>query len=262
MKEYEGIDAVLYDTYIFGQMAEQDIAFYVDEAKQSEGPALELGCGTGRITIPVAESGVEIVGLDRSNAMLEIARKKISGLSDNVRSRITLVEDDMLSFSLDRSFNLIIIPFRAFLHLLTVDEQKTSLTGIRDHLSPNGRLIFNIFDPNLDIIAAHRSYLGEALKKQTEFKHPATGNQVIGWDSRKYYLDRQLIDELRLYEEVDEAGCVVSRYYVPLKLRYIYRYEMQHLLEICGFKAEALFGDFDRGPFRAGGEQIWICSKL
>ena len=260
MEEYRGMDAELYDAYTSVNWG-GDIEFYVEEAVKAVGPVLELGCGTGRITIPVAEAGLEIVGLDNSEDMLNIARRKATNLGEDVRSRITLVRGDMRDFSLGRRFNLVMIPFRAFLHLLTVEEQKQALGCIRSHLTDEGRLVFNIFDPNLKIISDHDNYLGQALKRDSIFKHPETGNQVIEWESRWYILEEQLIDEVRIFEEFDGNGKTVSRHYIPSKLRFVYRYEMQNLLELCGYEIEALYGDFKRGGFRHGGEQVWVARK-
>jgi hypothetical protein len=70
-----------------------------------------------------------------------------------------------------------------------------------------------------------------------------------------------MVDGYFTFEELDEQGSVVSKRYVPLRLRYIYRYEMQHLLELCGYKVEALYGNFDRSSFHYGGEQIWVARQ-
>lgn len=258
MNEYEGMDALWYDSHI---SLESDIDFYVEEAKKSAGEVLELGCGTGRILIPTARAGVVITGIDRSLPMLEIARRKTAELPTPVRERITLLEGDMRSFKTDHKFDLVTVPFRAFLHLLTVDDQKQALKNIHRHLDDRGRLIFNIFDPNIDIIAAHRGYMGESIKKISDFIHPENGRRVIAWDSRVYDLAEQKIRETRMFDEIGNDGRVLNRWYVPLELRFIYRYEMEHLLELCGFRILDLFGDYDRSEFVHGGEQIWICEK-
>ena len=259
MKEYDRADAAFYDYYATG--LEGEVQFYVEEARRAGSPVLELGCGTGRILIPVAEAGVTIVGLDRSPAMLSIARQKTSKLGVEAQHRITLVEGDMRSFSLGQRFKLVMIPYRTFLHLMTPEDQRQALGCIREHLTEDGRLVLNVFDPRLDIIAAHSGALGAAMKKDSEFVHPDTGHRVIVWDTRQYDPGRQTLKQYFIFEELDDEGKVISRSYSPLTLRYVFRYEMQHLLELCGFKVEALYGDFQRGPFRYGGEQIWIASK-
>jgi len=175
--------------------------------------------------------------------------------------RIKLVQGDMREFALDRRFTLAMIPYRAFLHMLTTDDQRRALGRIRENLVDGGKLVLNNFDPRLDTIVAHRGALGSALKVDSEFVHPETGRRVIVWDTRQYEPEEQLIRQYFVFEELDEDGRVVAKTYTPLVLRYLYRYEMQYLLELCGFEVEALYGDFDRGPFRYGGEQIWIARR-
>ena len=259
MEEYDRADARFYDYYSTGVPG--DVRFYVEEAKRAGSPVLELGCGTGRILIPTAQAGIDIVGLDRAPAMLAIAREKLSELGAETRRRIELVESDMRTFWLGRRFKLVTIPYRAFLHLLTPEDQRRALERIRDHLTDDGRLVLNIFDPRLDIIVGHFGSLGSALKKEIEFFHPDTGNRVILWDTRQYDPERQMIEQYWVFEELDGQGKVVAKTYIPLTLRYVFRYEMQYLLELCGYQVEALYGDFRRGPFRYGGEQIWVVRK-
>ncbi|MBM4047814.1 MAG: class I SAM-dependent methyltransferase [Planctomycetes bacterium] len=259
MNEYDRADAAFYDHVHRG--LRDDVQFYVEEARKAGSPVLELGCGTGRVMIPVAEAGIPIVGLDRAPAMLAIARQKVAKLSAETQRRIEIIEGDMRSFTLGRRFDLITIPFRAFLHLLTSEDQRQALGCIREHLSDDGRLIFNVFDPRLDIIAAHFGSLGTAVKKQSEFVHPDTGHRVLVWDSRQYDPGRQMLESYFIFEELDDEGKVIAKTYSPLILRYVYRYEMQYLLELCGYRVEALYGDFQRGPFRYGGEQIWVARR-
>jgi SAM-dependent methyltransferase len=259
MGEYDRADAAFYDSYSTG--TEGDLPFYVEEARKAGAPVLELGCGTGRILIPTAEAGLTVTGLDRAPSMLAVARQKIARLDDELQRRITLVEGDMRTFSLGKRFNLVMIPFRAFLHLLTVEDQRQALGRIREHLVHGGHLVLNIFDPRLDVIVIQQGLVGTAQKKMDEFVHPETGRRVVIWDTIQYDLERQVLEEERIFEEVDGDGKMVSRTYNTLILRFIYRYEMQHLLELCGFQVEALYGDFQRGPFRAGGEQVWVARR-
>ncbi len=259
MKQYDRLDAEFYDYYSTGIAG--DVAFYVQEAQKADGPALELGCGTGRILIPIAQGGVRITGLDRSPSMLAVAKKKVSALNARTRERIRLVRGDMRDFALRTRYNLIIVPYRAFLHLLTPEDQRQALVNIRKHLADGGHLIMNNFDPRLDIIAEHTGILGNALKKDDEFVQPRTRRHVIVWDSRSYDPANQLVDQLFIFEELDEMGRSLKRTASSYTLRYIYRYEMEYLFELSGFQVEALYGDFKRGPFHYGGEQIWVARK-
>ena len=264
MEQYARIDSAFYDHYTFGLPG--DTRFYVAEAQRSAGRVLELACGTGRITIPLAQAGVDVVGVDLSHSMLAIAEEKIAGLSEDVRRRIRLIEGDMRSFYVDtpggEKFGLAMIPHRSFCHILTPEDQARVLERIRDHLVDGGRLIFNIFDPRLDWLLEDSSFPESPLRKHLEFNHPETGNRVVIWDTRKYDLQAQVIDEDRIFEEIDGDGVVVQRSYAKWSLRWTYRHEMEYLLRLSGFEIEALYGDFSGGPFRYGGEQVWLARKV
>ncbi|MBI1846051.1 MAG: class I SAM-dependent methyltransferase [Candidatus Rokubacteria bacterium] len=254
MPVFDRVDAPLYDLYQPGIAG--DVEFYVQEATGA-GAVLELGCGTARITIPIAEAGVPVVGLDRAPAMLEIARDKIGRLAPATRARIELLEGDMRAFALGRRFDLVIIPYRAFLHLLTVEDQRACLAAVRAHLGGGGRLIVNFFDPDLSLIGP-RLARGYGPSQTRAFTHPVSGRRVLVWERFTYDPVRQLVDGGFTFEELDRSGKVAARTEMPLTLRWIHRYEMQHLLEREGFTVDALYGDFRRGPHGHATEQIWV----
>lgn len=260
MDEYTGVSAHLYDALSQGIAGDAD--FYTEEALRAGSPVLELGCGTGRITAQVAAAGVEIVGLDRSSDMLAIARRKLNALDAAVAHRARLVEGDMRQFQLAQRFHLAMIPYRAFLHLLTPHDQCAALTCIREHLVEGGLLALNIFDPRLDIIVERMGGLGGAQAYLwRELIHPENGHRVLVSDTRRYDPAEQRIDQFWIFEELDQEGKVVAKHYAPLALRYVYRQEMAYLLELCGFRVEALYGDLKRGPYRYGGEQVWLARR-
>src|SRR5262245_49105001 len=129
LDEYASI-ADLYD-HVTLYRDRPDIAFFVDAAVHAGGPVLEIGCGTGRVLVPTARAGVEIVGLDMSPQMLGICRLRLSSESPAVQEKATLAHADMRRFDLGRAFTLVTIPFRPFQHLLTVDDQLACLSCIR-----------------------------------------------------------------------------------------------------------------------------------
>ena len=110
-------------------------AFLWNAAREAGGEVLELGCGTGRVLIPTARSGVEITGLDLSPDMLKVCRKKLEAEPEEVRARVRLVEADMRQFELSRTFRLVTLPFRPFQHLTTVEAQ---LACSGQHPTPSG----------------------------------------------------------------------------------------------------------------------------
>lgn len=238
-----------------------DAHFYVEEALRAEGRVLELACGTGRILIPTAEAGVEITGLDLSPAMLDIARSKIARLPSEVRSRTTLAEGDMTSFTLDERFSLITIPGNSFGLLITPEAQRACLQRVHAHLESGGRFVFSMFDPNIHIIAEHSGIMGSAIKRFKEITDPESGQRVVVYDARSYDLEAQTVYQEWTFETLDDNGIMVRREYTHVELRYCHRYEMQYLLELCGFEIEALYGDFQRGAFKHGYQQVWIARK-
>ena len=128
-----------------------DISFYTRLAREAKGPVLELGCGTGRVTLPIAESGVEVTGVDSSEAMLAVAQRKAEARLA-VNDKLTLLHGDMRDLLLEGRFGLVIVPFRGFLSLLTVEDQIKTLSNVKRLLSPGGKLAFNIFVPDLDML--------------------------------------------------------------------------------------------------------------
>ena len=190
-----------------------DVTFYVELALASQGigaGVLELGAGTGRVAIPIAEAGLEVVGLDASDAMLERARERSQAVNG-----IQWVRGDMADFAMGRTFGLVIIPFRSFLHLLTAREQASCLRCVYEHLVPGGRLALNFFNPSI----------------------------------------------LPLGESTGERGSV-SRAHGRIRLRYVFRSEMEALLAAAGFEVESLFGGFDRAPFgETSSEMVWVARK-
>ena len=259
MTTYDREDAGLYDHYSLG--VEGDVLFYVEEAHRSGGPVLELGCGTGRILIPIAGAGIDVVGLDLSPSMLDVLRGKLTTkVPVEVARRVKIVEGDMRQFSLGRRFPLVIVPYRAFLHLMTVADQLRALEQIREHLEEGGRLALNIFDPSL-LLIVERMASGGTPRRMGAFTHPESGRLTVTWESFTYDPARQILDGHFRFDEYDTGGAVVEQHQVPLTLRWIYRYEMQHLLERAGFAVEALYGDCRRGPFESGGEQVWIARR-
>ncbi len=134
--EAVGFYSQTYDAWVPGWSGEID--FYQQLAAQvADGTAvLEVACGTGRVAIRLARSGVEVVGIDRCPAMLEVAREKSLGMSN-----VHWVEADMRSFQLAEAFRLVIIPGHSFQNLLTSDDQAKCLESIRGHLLPGGTLV-------------------------------------------------------------------------------------------------------------------------
>ena len=238
-----------------------DVEFYAALARDAAAaghPVLELACGTGRVSIPIAREGIRVVGLDRSPAMLDVARRASLDL-DNVR----WVEGDIADFDLPERFGLVFIPFRSFLLLTTVAEQKSCLAAVRRHVVPGGRLALNFFNPDLAVMGEWLTSRRGSLQSLSPLRDSASGHALRRWATRSYGPADQSLDEVRLEDEVDDAGAVISRVYRNLRLRYVFRFEMEHLLALSGFTVEALYGWFDRTPFtNASSEMVWLARPV
>jgi SAM-dependent methyltransferase len=258
LDEY-GASAEFYD-YVPLYSDRQDVAFWTAAALESGGPVLELGCGTGRVLIPTARSGIEITGLDQSRSMLAICRRKLAEEPSNVRARVTLVEGDMRNFQLGRQFALATIPFRPFQHLITVEEQLTCLQGIQRHLAPGGRLILVLFNPSLPFLVDDSRL--EEYGDEPEFVMP-DGRRVL----RRFRTLRRdwlaQVQDVELIYYVTHPDGRQERLVHAFPMRYLFRYEAEHLLARCGFRIEALYADYDRRPYgaRYPGELIFAAVK-
>ncbi|HNZ39493.1 MAG TPA: class I SAM-dependent methyltransferase, partial [Candidatus Latescibacteria bacterium] len=155
-----------------------DILFYVHAAREASGPVLEIGCGTGRVLIPIARERIAITGLDSSPHMLAKCRESLSTEPEPIRSCAKLIQADMRRFDLDSTFNLVIVPFRAFQHLTTVEDQCSCLGAIHAHLSAKGKFILDIFNPWL--VSLTESNSGRELGPDGEFT-TQDGRKVVRW---------------------------------------------------------------------------------
>ncbi len=232
----------------------EDIPFYVDRARASGSPVLELGCGTGRVTLPIAEAGVNIVGIDISTSMLGVARQKVDQLPKSAGS-ISLTAADMRDFSMRRRFKLAIIPFRGFLSLLTTEEQIKTLLNIKRHLEPGAELAMNIFVPDPSMLVQD----AEVPYHFRDVTVPETEERYVLWQQNSFDNHNQVLYSRLIAEQLDLGGEVVRRFYRDFQLRYMHRWEMYHLLKSCGFEDISLYGDFDESPFNESStEMVWV----
>ncbi|GIX05869.1 MAG: type 12 methyltransferase [Candidatus Poribacteria bacterium] len=248
--------ADLYDFYFRGVPG--DVEFYVRQAKEQGGPALELGCGTGRVAAALAEAGVPTVGVDREREMLSRAAVRVAGLGPAVQARLSLVCADMRALPFQGSFASAILAYNSFLHLLTPSDQLACLHSVREALRPGGVLICHLFDPDPYVLATRDG----RIERSAGFLNPRTGRRVLVELAGRVDPTEQRMTQTFFFEEIDQEGRSVSRRAATLTLRYVYRWEMEHLLARCGFRVRELFGGFREEPYRPRGEQVWIAERL
>ncbi|MBZ5674896.1 MAG: class I SAM-dependent methyltransferase [Acidobacteriia bacterium] len=224
----------------------KDVAFYVDLCRAAKGEVLELGCGTGRILIPAAESGCAITGLDQSGSMMDRCRTKLRALTPEVQNRITLIEADMTSFSLGRTFALATVPFRPLQHLISVEEQLSFLACVHRHLRPGGKLALDVFNPNLQALAS-------AIHPD-EIEDTAELAMADGRTMRRMYRitakhPAEQTNDIELIYYVRDAAGAIKRIVQAFPMRYFFRFELEHLMARAGFEITELYGSLDRSPF-------------
>jgi SAM-dependent methyltransferase len=243
---YDSFIADYYDDSPIVRGRLQDVAFYRDAARDFGDPILELGCGTGRITMELAEEGKRITGLDISERMLERAAKKRSALFTEERERVHLVQGDMAHFDLGEKFRLVLIPFRPFQHLLQVQQQLDCLDCVKKHLAPGGRLILDVFQTDAERMH-DPVHMRESLV--VEYK-TADGRQVRISERVAAFHRAEQINDVEMIYSVVHPGGRKERLVFAWPLRYFFRYEIEHLLARCGFRVAAEYGNFDRTPIR------------
>ena len=227
MSEYDAF-APIYD--VWSADMTEDVDFYVDLAREADGPVVELAVGTGRVAIPVAQrTGKRVIGIDSSPAMLEAAQERAAAAG----VELDLREGDMRDLSLGETVSLVYCPYRALLHLPTWADRRRTFERVATGLRPGGRFAWNafVFDPH---IAARLdgTWQDEPMRHHLHYSPP---------DGR---IDIELEDGSRI------------------SLWSLSRGEWEGLLDVTGLETEALYGWFDRRPFDEDSREfVWIARK-
>jgi SAM-dependent methyltransferase len=213
----------------------EDVGFYVERALASGGPVVELAVGTGRIAVPIAEAGIDVIGVDSSPEMLAVARA--SAEAAGVSPRLDLRVGDLRSPPVDEHVPLVICPFRSLLHMETEDEKLRALAAARELLEPGGTYVFDVFAPSReDIDETHDRWLE---------REPGIFERAV-WDETT----RTLSLSVRSGEDETTFG-----------LHWLSAPEWLRLLECAGLEVEALYGWFDERPFAGEEDMIFVCRR-
>lgn len=241
-------------------VVEGDIDFYLGLARTALGPTLELGCGTGRVLLPLARGGIEITGIDLSEPMLEVARAALAAEPPDVQRRAIFILGDMRNFALERKFGFVYIAFRSFQILPTPEAERDCLTNVAKHLVPGGMVAIDLFDPWLDRLTPESAVL--APRQLPPGRHPQTANEVlVETVSRTNDPLTQTFEEVWRFTEVDRNGAVVRSEQESLRMRWLYRWEMRYLLELCGFVDISEYSDFEKSPPAYGKELVFVARR-
>ena len=237
-----------------------DVRFYVAEAERAgpRTPVLELGCGTGRISLPVARAGHPLTGVDSSASMLERFRAKLAAESPDVRARVALREGDVRDVALSSAeqssgFPLVIAPFRVMQHMTTIPDQLRMLATVRHHLAPGGHFAFDAFNPSFSRMIEDRSAEAEDTPELTlpdgRTMRRTVRVTAVHWVAQ--VMDVELIYYLR-------TGADVERIVQAFEMRWFTASELEHLLARAGFRVEGMYGDFDRGALTDASPELLV----
>jgi SAM-dependent methyltransferase len=220
--------ARLYDPW--SRSVVEDVPFYVEEARRTGGPVVELAVGTGRVAVPIASDGVRVIGIDSSPGMLEVAaeRARLAGVDVDLRL------GDIREPPVDERVPLVICPFRSFLHLHTDHDRRRALRAVHRLLLPEGRFVFDVFAPSGEDIAETN---GRWLERE-----PGIWERAV-WDEHERTLTLSVKDA-----DVEST----------LQLAWLSPDEWRSLLESEGFEIEALYGWFDRTAYVGDEDTIWV----
>jgi len=248
MSDYAAF-ARLYDLFYGG--VTDDVSMYRGFAERTGGRVLEIGVGTGRVAIPLAQAGCAVTGIDVAEAMLAIGREKAerAGLTD----RLTFVQADMRTFDLGARFDLVIVPINTFMHNLTLDDQLAALDGIKRHLAPHGLLIIDLFNPDPNLPDDRRLVLHRV-------RPGLRGQPILQFTTRSVDWEKQISAVMFIVDEPDERG-FVRRSVFPFEMRFLFRNEVELLMRQTGFAIEAVYGSYDLGPFGEGAEKMIVVAR-
>lgn len=249
--EAQDVQAMYYDLYDEGLPG--DVEFYLQLARAANGRVLELGCGTGRVLIALAQKGIEVVGVDLSPGMLAHAASKVRQLPDEVRRRVQLVRGDMRELAFDERFAAVLAPHRGFGFVLTEADQRRTLMSIRSLLADQGVFAFDL----RDLRPGDRTRDG-SLYLLRRVPIPERKQDLVIWHSASVDPMRQVITHRFLYEVFDESGLSIERRLSELPMRDSSRMEIQYLLEHCGFTIDGLYSTYDKRQYVPGWQQIWV----
>jgi SAM-dependent methyltransferase len=232
MSSYDAI-ARLYDPWSSSVI--EDISFYVEEALAAGGPVVELGVGTGRIAVPTAMAGVDVIGVDSSVGMLAVCAEHARGAG--VTARLDLREGDLRAPPVTERVRLVTCPFRAYLHLASDDDRLEALAAARELLEPGGRLVFDVFAPSPeDIEETH----GRWIEREPGIDERAD------WDLEAQTLTLSVRGE-------QGASSMTLWWLEPSR--------WHALLAEAGLSVDACYGWFDRRPYAGGEDTVWIASR-
>ena len=232
-----------------------ELNFYQGICKAIQGPILEIGVGTGRVSLPLAQAGMEIVGIDLFKPMLKVAQRKALAVAP-LKGSLNLIQADMRNFDLQRQFPIVIMPARTLLLATTEEEQLRTLCCAANHLTSGGTMAFNLFYPDPEMLAEdpEEEFLLEVVEK------PEGGRYVL---TAKNHFDTvtQLNHGTQIAEELDQNGNSLRRQELDVLVRYLHPEQVINLCDLVGLEILEMWGDFEGHELNENSEEIVVLAR-
>jgi SAM-dependent methyltransferase len=234
---------------------EVDLSFFVRLAEKYGSPILEVACGSGRIMIPLAKRGFQVVGIDLSEHMLDYARAKLDDEVDSVRSNATLVQADMRSFDLGKTFAAVFVPNASVFHLHDRESLLACACCLYDHTSPGGAVVVDVVSPRR--MSNQRAGV-EVLVR--EGINPSTGLLTREFN-KKLAIDRedQMVTVLHTYVEC--VGSEEKSYACEQSYRWVEKDEGVAILAAAGFADIETIGDYNVAPYDNDSPRLILAAR-
>ncbi|HUH01331.1 MAG TPA: methyltransferase domain-containing protein, partial [Kofleriaceae bacterium] len=249
-------DAALYDYEYRRRRA--DLRFYRELALEllgGPGPILDLACGSGRLTVGLLRDGHTVLGIDLSPAMVARCRERLEKLGRAARARGSVEVGDARTFEVASRFPLIVMAFNSLEHLYTRTEVAACFQRVRDHLTPDGRFVFDVQNPNLRWLARDP----RRRWARSKFRHPTTGDLLEYSTSHVYDPISQIVVIRFFYQHIGADSPVVE---VRLSQRKFFPAELEALVACNGLRVVDRFGDFSGAELHGDAEsQTLVCAR-
>ena len=253
-KKYKGLEGELYDLFRGGDDFDE-IGFYIGMVHEIGGTCLDVGCGTGRVLIPIAHEGLDITGLDSSDFMVDECIKKIK----EEDLQVNIIEGDMVDFDLGKKFNSLIVPGGSFQLINDRAKAMDTLENFRNHLNKNGLLVMSFFNPFYEI--SHESLDGVwRLEKDKEINEK--GSRALCHTCMDLDRCEQIMEVRHRYELLDDNGIVEKSEIKTSMIRWYGKYEIELLLQKAGFSDVKIYGDFQDLEYEDGNMSMGVTAVV
>jgi len=244
--------AMNYDYYLSSMVNDETfVDFHLKLAKDyGKDGILDIACGTGALTIPLAKAGYDVTALDLSSPMITVSQAKL--MKENLHAE--LIVGNMTDFKIDRKFSLAIIARSGFMHLLTAKDQRQTLMNIKEHLTDGGVLTFNHFQPHPIIQAERMRAKPDEYIPRWEYINHEGKKEKISYSETYDYITQIMRGNWK-FETLDGEETRIR----PIAMRHTYRQEMEYLLELCGYEIVNCYNNYNYEEARDN--HIWIIKK-